>query len=372
MYRGINSALFVGTNWVEDRGVSATAVAANQLIWNPSPAGDTAWNTSDANNWIKKGLPGAFASGNHVEFTDAGLGNIVIDAAGVAPESIFVGNTNGTYTFSGGEITGRGGLTKSGAGRLRIANTNNFTGGTIVAAGTLAVDGSLAGTVEVNSGATLRGAGNIGGQVKVKAGGLLTPGNSPGILSVGSLALLGNSTLEIELGGTTPGTEHDQLQVAGTAALAGTLQVSWYGHVVPAIGDSFDVLDWASRTGTFDSISLPTLGQFMVWDTSQLYVDGTLKITSSLPGDFDHNGTVDAADYTTWRNGLGTLYTQEDYTLWKSNFGQSVAGFAAAALSPLAVPEPALLATIGGILLFLTPLRAGRTHGTCDSSDERR
>jgi hypothetical protein len=31
------------------------------------------------------------------------------------------------------------------------------------------------------------------------------------------------------------------------------------------------------------------------------------------PGDFDQDGTVDAADYVVWRKGLGTTYSQTDY-----------------------------------------------------------
>ena len=52
-------------------------------------------------------------------------------------------------------------------------------------------------------------------------------------------------------------------------------------------------------------------------------------------GDYNNNGVVDAADYTTWRNNLGatisltnqsplaitrSLVDQEDYDLWKANF----------------------------------------------------
>ena len=55
---------------------------------------------------------------------------------------------------------------------------------------------------------------------------------------------------------------------------------------------------------------------------------------AALTGDFNHDGTVDAADYTVWRDGLGNAYTLEYYIAWKSHFGQSTS-FAATA-----VPEP--------------------------------
>jgi probable HAF family extracellular repeat protein len=34
---------------------------------------------------------------------------------------------------------------------------------------------------------------------------------------------------------------------------------------------------------------------------------------SGIRGDFNHDGTVNAADYVVWRKGLGTTYTQEDF-----------------------------------------------------------
>ena len=41
-------------------------------------------------------------------------------------------------------------------------------------------------------------------------------------------------------------------------------------------------------------------------------------------GDFNHDNIVNAADYTVWRNGLGTTYTLADYGVWKTHFGQGL------------------------------------------------
>jgi outer membrane protein assembly factor BamB len=66
----------------------------------------------------------------------------------------------------------------------------------------------------------------------------------------------------------------------------------------------------------------------------------------ALPGDFNNDGTVDAADYVVWRNGLGTTYTQTDYAAWRTNFGSSAVA-AAAVTNTLGangfanIPEPA-------------------------------
>ncbi len=66
--------------------------------------------------------------------------------------------------------------------------------------------------------------------------------------------------------------------------------------------------------------------------------------TTTLAGDYNNNGRVDAADYVLWRNG-GPLAnetvtpgaaTPEDYAVWRSNFGNSAAGLG----SSTSVPEP--------------------------------
>jgi Tol biopolymer transport system component len=55
----------------------------------------------------------------------------------------------------------------------------------------------------------------------------------------------------------------------------------------------------------------------------------------TLPGDFNFDGMVDAADYTAWRDGLGSDYDMDDYADWKNNFGaNSTSGNAAAATVP--------------------------------------
>jgi hypothetical protein len=67
-----------------------------------------------------------------------------------------------------------------------------------------------------------------------------------------------------------------------------------------------------------------------------------LTVTSVLFGDFNGDGRVDATDYVMWRKGLGTTYTQSDYDVWRTHFGQS-AGSGSGAITNAAVPEPATL-----------------------------
>ena len=70
------------------------------------------------------------------------MGNVVIDAAGVSPDSLRVQNTSGNYVFSGGPISGSTILEKTGAGTLTLTNQNSYTGGTSILGGILAPDAS--------------------------------------------------------------------------------------------------------------------------------------------------------------------------------------------------------------------------------------
>jgi hypothetical protein len=83
-------------------------------------------------------------------------------------------------------------------------------------------------------------------------------------------------------------------------------------------------------------------------------------VPGGLPGDFNDDGKVDAADYVTWRknngtntplpndDGLGTPIGPAHYNLWAANFGSMAPGSGAAIG---AVPEPSscLLLALGAI-----------------------
>ncbi len=71
-----------------------------------------------------------------------------------------------------------------------------------------------------------------------------------------------------------------------------------------------------------------------------------INFAAGLPGDFNLDGTVDAADYTVWRDGLSAAYTQVDYFTWQAHFGQSAGGSNLATAATSAVPEPTALALI--------------------------
>ena len=111
-----------------------------------------------------------------------------------------------------------------------------------------------AGSFVIGADQTFSGSGVVAGDVRVE--GLLSPGYSPGVLAVeGNLDKNSNTKTLLELGGTSPGTGddfHDQINVTGTASLAGTLDIELWKDFIPEVGDEFVVLNYGSVQGQFD------------------------------------------------------------------------------------------------------------------------
>jgi len=100
--------------------------------------------------------------------------------------------------------------------------------------------------------------------------------------------------------------------------------------------------------------------------------------SSSPTGDYNGDLVVNAADYTVWRNTLGTMATPAgsgadgiadgtidgaDYTFWKQHFGDVVTAGAGASGFAAAVPEPATVSLMLAGILAVTISRMFSPRG---------
>jgi hypothetical protein len=180
---------------------------------------------------------------------------------------------NDENTSGSGVFNNAGTLIKSaGPGTFGIHNPFNNSGTVNVSSGTL----SFFNGYTQSAGATILGGGNIagGGTLNIQGGSLSGPGtitgnvtnagqvNPGGIGASGVLTITGTysqaatGALNIELGGLSPG-QFDQLDVGGNATLDGTLNVSQINGFAPNSGDTFQVVNYGSRSDVFATIQGP-------------------------------------------------------------------------------------------------------------------
>jgi T5SS/PEP-CTERM-associated repeat protein len=283
---------------------------------------------------------------NNVSLLDANAA--VLDSLSMT--TIGAGSNPGTLTADNGLVVDFG-ANVIGFGSVGTPNT---------IAKPLVNNGHIAGNSGVQPltlGGLVKGVGTFDNVVFT---GTFAPGLSPTSLVVGSIGLSDSSTLVMELGGTTPGSGYDQVLASSELALDGTLEVTLVNGFTPSAGQSFNLFDWSSVGGAFDTITLPTLGGGLAWNTSLLYSSGVLSVTiAGVPGDYNNDGQVDAADYTSYRDALGSTttlpndttpgsVTAADYTVWASNYG-------AVTSSGSTIPEPTGFAILVVAIGALSP-----------------
>ncbi len=132
------------------------------------------------------------------------------------------------------------------------------------------------------------------------------------------------------------------------------------------LGNLFDFDAVGAMEDLVFRFALPTENFFRTGKV--VFADALTTLPQGLPGDFNADGAVDAADYTVWRDNLGgddsalngngvgsgTVVTA-DYALWRSNYGATGAPPAPAA--SVAAPEPGSLGLIALGLLLATGRR---------------
>jgi hypothetical protein len=140
-----------------------------------------------------------------------------------------------------------------------------------------------------------------------------------------------------------------------------------------------------TRSTAANALSVTNAGDYTLTSSASDWINNagaTVTLVTppppGLPGDYNNDGTVNAADYTLWRDHLGQTFIltnenpaaatpgvvdAEDYAFWKSRFGQT-SGSGSGANANAIVPEPITsVLIILGAMASIT-LRAPRASTT--------
>lgn len=205
-----------------------------------------------------------------------------IDMIGQA-RTFTIGNGPADIDLSVDVPMNNGGLTKDGAGTMRLTAANTYGIGTILTLGRLEVDnttgsGTGSGAVTVNGG-FLCGTGSVTGPITLNVGGTIAPGT---IATIGKLTLgnaptfAGTNFMRINRNGGSPLADKIQLN-SGTLNYGGTLVISNVGVGVQG-GDVFTLYSAPAYAGSFANFNLPTLPPLWNWFTGALVTNGTIKV----------------------------------------------------------------------------------------------
>jgi autotransporter-associated beta strand protein len=245
-------------------------------------------------------------------------------AAGTTPSGIDLDISSVLRTSPSGDAAGAM-FYKAGPGTVRLNAANTFSKPVAVSAGTLLVNGSLtAGSpVTVSPGASLGGTGVLNGAVTNY--GTLAPGNfGLGKLTISNTVNLAG-TVFMELSQSAAGlTTNDLLSVSTPLTFAAALTVTNIGTNALAAGNRFKLFNAPDYASSFSNYTLPWLAAHLVWDTSQLTVNGTLAVAAlSLITNQPQSLRVNAgrpAGFTVGATGTAPLAYQ-----WRKN-GASIPG----------------------------------------------
>ena len=182
------------------------------------------------------------------------------------------------------------------------------------------------------------------------------------------------------------------LSVSNVAPVVAALGTDELDYTLNLVGGFGGLLSAAS--GTDDALGSANLHQIALDTSTPGVKSGTIQVTSSsagvangslsfnvafevlaaaLAGDYNNDGTIDAADYSTWRDAFqsegATLLNdptpgsvdETDYAYWRDHFGETLSN-GGTALNPASVPEPSTLImfAIVPLCFVLGPRRRGK------------
>ncbi len=299
--------LGTGTNQIDMSGTAGggfSAYGARRTVTLNSGA-DVTWG---AGSFVNSGQPLILGSttanntavlANNIDLVTATRTVAVIRGLGTTPEGELAG-----------ALRGVGGLTVAGlnapngtalpTGTLVLSGNNSYTGATSVNAGTLRLTGQLTSAVTVAASAAFTGTGKTTGAIA--GAGLVAPGTSPGILTVGSVNPTTGMDFAFEftaLGSPTYGnataSANDLLRITGTtpfsAALTSANTAAVYLDVAGFyLNDTFrggffttsDVWTSMLQNGGWTFYQRDSLGAVAYGGKSYSPLGGAFSVTSSM------------------------------------------------------------------------------------------
>jgi len=250
-----------------------------------------------------KGLAGLATVNSGSLLVDAGgrvgattlVGGMLINSGSVGDTTVATGSTldvraggsTSKATVNGGSLLIYGSVNQTvvNSGIATVYAGGNSGGSTIN--GSLLTVNGLAGDVLVNTGGTLGGSGSVQGLTL--NGGIVAPGNSPGLLSAYELNG-SNGTFQFQLGApTTRGITYDAINVTSLLTLGANTAFTFetLDNYTYADGNTYDLFDWGSADMSAFNVSvletaLPSLASTpdLSWNVSQFTLDGTVSVSS--------------------------------------------------------------------------------------------
>ncbi len=234
----------------------------------------------------------------------SGTSRLAFDGTGsltVGPQVTVAGKgvVGGAYYVGGTDtLVVQGTIVADGSGILTVEPDHFRNEGTVTAvpgatlkstpvyrqtAGSTTVDSTAVFEVPAGvslEGGLLQGKGTVDGNIAV-AGGTVRPGASVGTLTgTGDYTQAADGVLALELAGPAA---YDRLVLSGTAALAGTLQVTTLGGFTASLGDTFRVSDHVASSGGFDAVEAPALDPGLIWVVKRDPVHTYLLVDTNTP-----------------------------------------------------------------------------------------
>jgi T5SS/PEP-CTERM-associated repeat protein len=279
-------------------------------------------------------------------------------------------NAGGLITSIGGEMEFTAAVTNNGliAGRDAIYRFRDpFTN-----AGSLAFsvgDSDVFGAVTNNGNLGVATDTNVTFYDPVINNGNLTVLPGGAAIFLDGLTLAATSVVDLQLNAVADVEEIGELQVIGTASLAGTLDLTTFAGLDPQPGDSFQIISATNILGTFSTVTFPPApGNNWMIDYNPNNVIINYLAAPAFSGDFNGDNVVDAADLAIWRMnfGTGTMMSQgdadgdgdvdgNDFLVWQRTLGPVMVTPAVGA-----VPEPGSLALAASALAIVAASRRKR------------